>query len=188
MKIVGYILLGLISFIATIVIAGLATGDLSKAGIDRLMGKTAQNQPVSAPQSAPEPPDPLSDLAKALNQREQAIKEREERVAAREARLAEDLAQLEELRGQVQALLKEAASAVDKTDAQEIERMQAVAASLGEMSSEQAARTIEQWPPEYAARVLRLIDDRPRGKILDAMAADKASVILRAMQGGPQTS
>jgi flagellar motility protein MotE (MotC chaperone) len=188
MKVVGYILLGLFSFIVTIAVAGLITGDLSKAGIDRLMGKAPEEQAQQPRQVAAEAPDPLSDLAKALNQREQAIKEREERVAAREARLAEDLAQLEELRGQVQTLLKEAASAVDQTDAQEIERMQAVAASLGEMSSEQAARTIEQWPPDYAARVLRLIDDRPRGKILDAMAADKASVILRAMQGDPQAS
>ena len=176
MKAVALIGLAVAVFLATLVGAMAASGNLSKDNIERLV----KGPPT--PAELPEPEDDVGPLTAALRTREEKLKQREAKVKAREERVSQMLADLDELREEVVAIQQQIADALDSDDEDRLDRRKDVALSLSEMKPENAAKTLDDWPVEDAADILRMIKEKDRGKILDGMDTDKASVLLRALQ------
>ncbi len=177
MKAILYILLALLSFALTVAGMLAMTGDLNKAGLEKLLGR---NQPEVSAETAPEP-DQLSEMAKALQEREEAIKAREDDLEIQQQRLNETQDQMEELRNNLKDLIAQLTQSVDTIDADTQARLQDVADSLAGMKPDAAALVLAEYPPEQGARLLQLIDERARGKILDKMNEKKAAEFLKAL-------
>lgn len=177
MKAILYLLLALISFALTVVGMLAYTGDLNKEGLDKLMG---WNQPEAPIETKPEP-DELSEMAKALQERENELDAREEDLGKQQQRLNETQDQMEELRNNLKDLIAQLTQSVDTIDADTQARLQDVADSLAGMKPDSAALVLEEYPPNQGARLLQLIDERARGKILDKMNEKKAAEFLQAL-------
>ena len=178
MKGIAYFLvLALLPFALTLVGMLAYTGNLNKEGLDKLLGR---NQPEVAVETALEPDD-LSETAKALHEREEAIAARERDLEQQQQRLSETQSQMEELRGTLEELIAQLTKTADTIDADEATRLQDVAKSLGGMKADQAAILLEEWTPEQGARLLQLIPERSRGKILDKMNEKIAADFLKEM-------
>ncbi|MFA6239486.1 MAG: hypothetical protein WC655_01075 [Candidatus Hydrogenedentales bacterium] len=177
MKVVAIVVLPIVSFVLTLVAMLAMTGNLSPEGIAKLAGRGPA--PV---QEAPEPKDDIVARADDLKKREQELNERQARIEKDEKRLTETQAQMEELRSALQQMLLQITQAAEESDATQSERLTSVAQSLGGMKPAQAAKALEGWTPEEGAELLRLIDERVRGKILDSMDPDKTAAFLQAMQ------
>ncbi|GMU93105.1 MAG: hypothetical protein AMXMBFR4_21630 [Candidatus Hydrogenedentota bacterium] len=182
MKAALIVVLAIVSFVGTLAGALAMTGNLSADGIRKLVGSTGPPAVKPLPVVTLDATDQMPDLARALKEREEELNVREARLKAEEERLEQARAQLDELRASLENLIADATSTADKADAERQQRLESVAQSLGTMKAPQAAQAIEDWPPEDAAQLLQLIDERARGKILDSLTPDRAAAFLRAMR------
>ncbi len=172
-KLIFYVLLPLVAFAGTVAVCLSLTGNLSKEGIDKILGRA---QPAKQTQEAAEgQTDPY---LRALQQREEDLKKREAKVQEDDARIKKAQTDLDQLRTEIEDLQKEIGDALKVEDAEQQKRVADVALSLGKMKPVNAAKTLESWDVQESAKVLRLVKDKERGKILDSMTPEKAAAIL----------
>ena len=170
------VLLAFASFAAALLVPLGLSGNLNREGLEKILKRDAQ-RPVEAPQ-----PDPATPLLRALNQQREALERREEELKEEEQRLRAMHADLEELREKVRDMLFKVQTTLSEEDEAHDERLQEVAQALSRMNPRNAAETMNSFTPDEAARVLRLIRDRDRIRILDAMDQEQAALILRTLQ------
>lgn len=177
MKALGLFALALIAFVATIVAALAATGNLNKESLMRLSGK----EEVVAEAPA-ESKDDLSPLLKALKEREEALNKREEDLKRKEDLVAIQQKDLDNLKAELDETLEQVKASLQEADASRDERLTEVAKSFEAMKAENAAAALESWPTEDAADILQRVKEKGRGKILDKMEPAKAAMILKTIQ------
>jgi len=177
MRTVAYVLVAVVSFIATIVAAMGLTGSLSKEGFQRLV-----KGPAPPAAAAPKREDEVGPLARALTAREEDLTTREAALQSREQQVTQMEADLEQLRTEVLEIQQQVREAIQSEETDRATRLLDVATRLGKMKPVNAAKILENLPVADAAEVLRLIKDKESAKILDALQVDKASELLRALQ------
>jgi len=176
MKVLGFIGLGFITFVLTVLGAMALTGNLNRESIDRLLNRQEQEAPVK------KQADDLDPFLRSLNKEREAVKKREERV-----RLAEDALDLRERQNQdllaeIDEKLTQLQEAMTEADDEREQRLKDDAKSLAEMSEKKAAETLNELPIEDATQILRYMKEKPRGKILDEMEPRKAALLLSSTQ------
>jgi len=177
MRIIGLVGLGIVCFLAAVLVPVIATGNFSKEGLAKLSGRGAPEAIVEE-----EAPDDVTPLVRALRQREDGLAKREAKLKEDEERLKMMQADLDKLRAELKTVQAQITQALQAADVDKKARLEEVAKSLAEMKPQNAADTLKEWPPEDAANVLRLVKDKERGKILDSMDPEKAAIVLRAIQ------
>lgn len=178
-KIALFLMLPLVSFLATVVVLTVVTGNLSKEKLQSVLGKT-DAKPAAVKQE--QQPSESDVFARALKQRDEELKRREAKVREDEERVKKMQADLEQLRTELTTIQNQIQTALKSEDAKQKASLQDVALSLSKMKPTNAAETLSEWPPSEAADILRLIKDKERGKILDAMKPEKAAPLLKSLQ------
>jgi len=160
------------------------SGNLNQDGLNKLLGKPPVEKPGEAGAPGAEGAAPQGDvdpLVAALKAREEEIARREEEVRKQEESLRKMTADLEAMRDDLATMQTQIDEKIAREDDSRKERMQEVALSLAKMKPTNAAASLKSWSPEDAAAVLRLVKDRERGKILDAMG-ESAAPLLQVLQ------
>lgn len=174
-KLIATLVMVVAAFLLAVVIPMAATGKLNKESIDKIRGVE-----VTLEAEEPDPATPLLQSLEAererLNELAADLAKREELLTLREQELSSTLQEVTQMQASI-------AAAMDEMDADQQERMMEVAKTLGSMKATNAADDLESMTPEQAAVLLPLIDERARGKILDAMDdLQHRSLILQIMQ------
>jgi flagellar motility protein MotE (MotC chaperone) len=177
MKILVYILVPAISFVATLAACLALTGNLNPEALKRLIAP----QPAEEP-AVEQPQGEVEALVQTLQRREEDLNKREAQIREQEERAKKERADLEALRTELQTIQKQIGDALKGEDADQQERVMDVATSLAKMKPISAAGILSAWTPEETAKVLRQVKDKERGKILDAMPPEKAAAVLTALQ------
>lgn len=180
---VGVAMLAFITFVLALLGLLAATGNLNAEALGKLAGqKTAE---VAGEQQQPSV-DELDPIARAIREREASLNQKEQELKSREAELeiqkADVESKLSELQSTLAQLQETLGSLTTTTDTDRQARLMDVATSLGKMKPTNAALAVEELDTETAVAVLRLVEEDPRGKILDKMKPEKAALVLRAMQ------
>jgi len=179
MRIIGLIVLALTAFALTLVAALALSGNLNKEKLQQAFQKDTENV---IPE---EEPDPVAPWAQALKEKEEALNKREAELKEREAQLERERQGLIELKSELTAIQSRIDESLQATDTEQQAKRQEVADSLSKMKPANAAKILDDWVPDEAAEVLRLIQEKDRGKILDSLVlvnASKAAEILRIIQ------
>lgn len=176
MKALVIALAAIAAFAAAALVPLHLSGNLNKEGIERIFGK--EPPPAPAEEADTVSQDPLTD---ALKKKEESLKAREEELRQKEEQVKKMTADLEALRSDIATMQAQMEEKLSQEDAAQAERLQTVAQSLSKMKPANAAASLESWDPKEAATVLKLVKERERGRILDAMG-DKAAPLLRALQ------
>ncbi len=174
-KIVGVIGLAVAAFVGTVIATAAATGKLNKESLDYLMGRGEEVEEASAPE------DPIGPIAskmkedrRLLDERTEEMDEREARLELREQDFLQTVAAMEELQVQLDTALEE-------LDAERATRIKETAEAISAMKADGAAASLASQPPEDAAEILRLIEPRKQGKILDAMDDRIRNILISIM-------
>ncbi len=175
-KIIAILALSMAAFVLGVVGPMAMTGKLNKDSLDQLMGKK-----VVLP--AAEEIDDSGPLLKALKRERERLeawdaqlKNKDGLLALREQELFASLDELADIQKEVNATL-------DQLDTKQETGIKDVAGSLSSMKPAEAAIDLASMTPEDAAKLLPKIDERKRGKILDAMEdQQKRALILQIMQ------
>ncbi|MDZ4860647.1 MAG: hypothetical protein SGI88_16850 [Candidatus Hydrogenedentes bacterium] len=179
MRLYFVLTMSLFAGVAVLIAAVYLSGALTKEGLRKLLDV----EPAAVVETVePASEAQISEVVKALNERELELNDREAALKTEAARVEATRVQLEELRTVLRDLVADATQSLDEADSDRQERLQNVALSLGAMKAQQAAEAIGAWAPEDAAVVLQMIEERARGKILDNLSPDEAAAILRAME------
>jgi len=179
MKLIVYILIPLLSFAGTVAVCLALTGNLSTAGINKIL----RTEPP-AEQAPAAPAQEVDPYLQALQRRDEELKKREASVQAQEAQVKKAKADLEQLRTDVEQIQKKIGEVLKADDADQTKRVTDVALSLSKMKPTNAGKLVDAWDVKEAAKVLRLVKDKERGKILDSMTPEKAGAVLLELQSG----
>jgi flagellar motility protein MotE (MotC chaperone) len=175
-KFFGLILLAALVFVGTLAGALAATGNLSQEAIERLVKGPAESE------AAPAPIDEAGPVLQALKKREEGLKQREAEVARNEELQRIQQSDLDGMKSEISEMLSQIKTSLETVDEKRDEQLTEVANSFAAMKARNAAEALEAWPAEDAADILRRVDEKDRGKILDEMEPTKASMILRNIQ------
>ena len=184
MKFLLYGFIALISFVAALVGALAATGNLSQESLDKLMGK-AEGVPETAGENMYAEEDQMSALARALKEREAALKKKSSDLETRSKALDTREAELRRLESSIQTRLEELNSLMGDADKERQARQQTIASTLQEMDSKKAAERVAGLDPEEAVAILRLVDEKERAKIMEDMTTDDAIRLMRLLGEAP---
>lgn len=165
----------LLAFGASLVGVLAATGNLNKAALDKMLGKTE-------PAAKEEAPDELDAFASALKEKEQQITNEQKRVdeEKRRLRIAQD--DMSDLTKRMEQLLQQITQAKEESDTVKETRTRQAAQTLAGMDPKKAAAVLKDWPAERAAEVLRNVKDKDRSKILDQMDPAQAAQVLENLK------
>ena len=181
-----YAILGgiaLISFCISLGAALALTGNLSGDKLGQLVG-LSEPESVAAAEAVQ---DPVGPLAQELKRKEQELQERSRSLEEREKQLDQRERELEQLRQNLETLQAEINTALDEDEQERETRLMTVAATVAAMDPENAAHSLGSMPEVDVAEILRLVDEKDRGKILDAMeetGQGTTAAVLRALQEG----
>jgi len=175
MKVLLYVVLAVIAFAVAVVGATALTGNLSAENLKRLFAKEAPPQPPSGLGRVDAFMQHLKDRETELDRREEDIEEGEQRLAKRQA-------DLETLRSELLAIQTQIQDSLNTADAEHQERLAEVAQNLSKMKATNAVEVLKNWSKDDVVEILRLISDRQRVKILDAMEPGEATLLLQALQ------
>lgn len=174
-KVVGFVGLALLAFVLAIVGSMAASGNLNRETLNRLIGRETATRTLVVEEDVIGPvAQKLKEERENLNKKAADVEEREGQLNLREQALDETLKEIRRLQEQI-------AGDLDTMDAERAQSLEDVAKSLSKMTPGNAASSLESWPTEEAAEILRLIKERNRGKILDAMDQKRASLLLQTM-------
>lgn len=176
LKILGVAALGIVCFLVAVIIPMAVTGNLNEETITRLF---AGEQPPEATRTAD---DYLGPLAAKLRAQQERLDEWDTRLAQEDVRLTQRERIVDETLTQITQIQTDVSAAMDALDTEQQAAILSIAKTMAAMTARNAAIDLEAMSPEEAARILPLIKDRNRGKILDAMAADRRSLILQVLQ------
>ena len=175
MKVLLYVVLAVVAFVAAVVGATAVTGNLSQENLKRLFAK-----------ESPQPTDSglgrVDAFVQQLKDREAELDRREKDIEEGGQRLAKRQADLEALRSELLAIQTQIQDSLKTADEGHQERLAEVAANLSKMKAANAVEVLQNWPKDDIVEILRLISDRQRVKILDAMAPSEATLLLQALQ------
>ncbi len=178
-KLAVFMVLPLVSFLATVVALTLLSGNLSK---EKLLGAFGGKSGKPAPAVQEEQPSESDMFARALKQRDEDLKQREAKVREEEERIKKMQVDLQQLRTELATIQTQIQTVLKTEEASRKVALNDVAMSLSKMKPQNAADTLSEWPASDAADILRLIKDKERGKILDAMKPEKAAPLLKSLQ------
>ena len=170
------------TFVATVLLLLLFTGNLNREGLARLRRGGEETAP---PAPVVGVADETDALLTTLRTKEQQLAEREAAIQEEEKRLAQVRRELQTLRDSLETMQKKVNESMDSADADAHTRMEAVARSLASMEAKNAAQTLtsEMFTPDEAATILQCIEeDRKRGEILDEMQPNEAATVLQALK------
>ena len=174
-KLIATLVMVIAAFMVAVVVPMAVTGKLNKESIDKILGREAQLET--------DEPDPANALLQSLDTERDRLKEWEADLAKREELLTLREQELSSTLDEVTQMQASITAAMDDMDSDQQDRMMEVATTLGSMKPDNAAADLESMTPEQAARLLPMIDERSRGKILDAMNdLQHRSLILQIMQ------
>lgn len=176
LKIFGVALLGIVCFLAALIIPMAVTGQLNKATLGLLFGD--EETPATVKVSE----DDLGPLRAKLSAEQKRLKDLDAKLNEEAVILTERERSLDKTLTQITQIQTQIAAAMDALDTEQQASIQSIAETMEAMTPLNAATDLQAMSPEEAARILPLIRDRNRGKILDAMVADKRSLILQVLQ------
>lgn len=176
-KMVVVVILVLAAFLAAILIPMGMSGKLTKESLDKLLGKEEPK-----PEEGPAKASKEDILVRAIKDREEELDQREAKVREEEDRIRKMQSDLDQFRNELLTLQMQIQEMVKAEDSNRETRLKDVAQSLGKMKPANAAQTLSSWTPDDAADVLRLVKERERGRILDAMQPEQASMVLKSIQ------
>jgi flagellar motility protein MotE (MotC chaperone) len=179
MKIIIYGLVAVLSFAGALAGALALTGYLTPETLERILGRgeAAEEQAPALPEE-----DALGSLARALKERETSLNRRETGLSERERALAARESELRRLESTVEERIQDLNNLLGQADNEMVARRQTLADTFGRMDPRKAAEQLQALPPEDAVAILRLMDEKNRAKIFDAMNRDEATRILRLFQ------
>lgn len=182
LKWIGILVVAVLFFAGSL--AGLLAfnGNLSKEGLEKLRHPKTAEQKAEAGAASDAPEDESSALAQALKQRAEELDKREAKLREEEERIKKARTDLESLRAEVQSVQTQISASVKTVDSDRQKRMADVALSLSKMKASNAAETLKTWPVQDAVGVLRLVKDKERAKILDAMPPEQSAALLMELQ------
>ena len=162
-KIIGAIVLAGVAFVGAVIASAAASGKLNQESLDYLLGRA---EPV---EEAPAPEDPIGPNATKMKEDRRLLDERTEELDVREAQLDQRERDLQETVTTMEELQSQLETALEELDAERAIRVKETAEAISAMKAAGAAASLANQPPEDAAEILRLIEPRKQGKILDAM-------------------
>lgn len=172
-KLILYVIIPIIALVGTVVACLALTGNLSKEQMLKIVGKGP-----AAEQAEETPKEEADPYLRALQQREEALKKREAKLQDNEAQIKKSQADLDQLKTELEAVQKQIGDTLKNEDADAQKRISDVALSLSKMKPANAAKTLDTWEAADVAKVLRVVKEKDRGKILDAMPPEKAAAVL----------
>jgi len=170
------VLLAVGAFAAAVLVPIGMSGHLNREGFEKILKKD------TAPTPAAVKPDPANPLLRALQKQREALAKREAKLKEDEQRVRAMQADLDQLRDELEEVLSEIQAKLSEEDAAQQQRLAKVAEALADMKPRNAAETLETFTADEASRVLMLVKDRDRTKILDAMEQEQAALILKTLQ------
>lgn len=182
MKFLLFGIIGLLSFLGTLLGVLALTGNLSSEALQRVSSKP---EPAAAATPATSQ-DPVGPLAQALKAKEEDLKKRELALKEREGILDQREKDLNKLRTDLEGIRTEVSAAMDAKEEERQMQLQTVAETLEAMRPENAAASLQGMPEKDVADILKLVQTKNRGKIMDAMKGDSgyAAGVLKALQEG----
>lgn len=129
--------------------------------------------------ATPRKEDALGPLAEKLRAERKRLEDWDTDLTEEASRLTQRERNIDDTLAQVTQIQTDIVAAMDTLDLDQIAQMETIAKSMAAMDEVNAAADLEAMTPEQAARILPLIKDRDRGKILDAMNADTRLTILQ---------
>lgn len=169
-------LLAVGAFAAALLVPVGMSGHLNREGLEKIFKKDSAAPPALAK------PDPANPLLRALEKQREALNQREAKLKEDEQRVRAMQADLDQLRDELKEVLSEIQAKLSEEDTAYQERLAKVAESLADMRPRTAAETLKTFTADEASRVLMLVKDRQRTKILDAMEQEQAALILKTLQ------
>jgi len=180
-KLIAIVGIAIVGFLAAVVGMLAATGNLNKDAVAKLLGRE-----VEVVADAPPEVDPSTGLVKELKtererltQKLKELDERDEQLNLREQEVDATLAEIQALHELINANM-------EKLDAAQDENLVALSKTLASMKAQEAAISLSAMEPKDAVKLLPLIKDRDRGKIMDAMSGkgdkENRDEIFRLMQ------
>ncbi len=176
LKIFGVAVLGIVCFLAALIIPMAVTGQLNKDTLGLLFGDEETSATVKAGG------DDLGPLAAKLSAELKRVQEWDVKLSEEDALLTQREDILDDTLTQITQIQTEIAAAMDTLDAEQQAAIKQIAKTMEAMAPENAATDLQAMSPEEAARILPLIKGRARGKILDEMEAAQRSLILQVLQ------
>lgn len=161
---------------AALLIPLAVTGNLNAAALSHFLGR---DEPV---ESTADRADSLGPLAKEIILEQERLEELASELTEERDRLDQRERVMDERLNEIAQIQAEITSTIDTLDSDRQAAIQAIAKTMAAMTAQNAATDLESMSPEEAARILPLIKDRNRGRILDAMDADRRSLIIQVMQ------
>jgi flagellar motility protein MotE (MotC chaperone) len=163
-KLIAILGIAIVGFLGAVVGMLAATGNLNKDTLDKMLGTESDSTAEAVPLD-----DPSSALVKALKsererlaQQKIELDKRDEMLSLREREVDSTLTAIQELQVQINA-------AMTTLDEAQEANLQELAKTLENMKSQEAAIALAAMEPKDAVKLLPLIKDRDRGKIMDAM-------------------
>lgn len=175
MKVVPTLILTVVAYMGALLGALVFTGNLNQKSLSKVFGG-------KEPMAVVEVVDEAGPLARELESRSETLKVREEALSGREERLGRRERELDDAYDRLLSLQEQIDESLAAQDSDKLARLAEVAVTVGAMNSVSAAETLELLPPEDAAEILRGVEERPRGKILNEMDLRKRAQILQLMQ------
>ncbi|MDK1020133.1 MAG: hypothetical protein QGD90_00665 [Candidatus Hydrogenedentes bacterium] len=176
LKILGVAVLGIVCFLAALIIPMAVTGQLDKVTLSLFFGDEETSATVKAGE------DDVGPVAAKLSAELKRVQEWDAKLSEKAALLTQREDILDETLTQITQIQTQIAAAMDALDTEQQAAIQSIAKTMEAMTPLNAATDLQAMSPEDAARILPLVKDRNRGKILDAMAADNRSLILQVLQ------
>jgi len=174
MKILMTVIAAITVFLVALLVPAVLSGNLTADTARRLVG-------IEPPEPPVDPDAQLGPLARKLKEEQQRLKEWEAALAEREAKLVQRERILDQTLEEISATQEAVKAALNELDAERAAACEEIAKSLTAMEPRNAAVDLESFPPDDAAHILRLIRERDRGKILDAMEETRRADIMQEM-------
>ncbi|MCC6145628.1 MAG: hypothetical protein IT368_17615 [Candidatus Hydrogenedentes bacterium] len=181
LRMIVFLFLAVAAFVGALAAMLALTGNLNAESLGRLMNR---EEAVPAAPAAP-PEDSLGILASQLKAKETELDEREKALDEQEKQLATRLEELQQLQRQIEETSQQLQGVIDETDEERAERLSTVATTVSAMKADKAALALQGLPDDEVAEILRKVKDKDRGKIVEAMDAERASRILQQLQEAP---
>lgn len=176
-KIIGILIAGVVVFVGTLVGALAATGKLNADTFAKLLGKQEAAHPDAAT-----PAEDLGPLTTKIKEEQERLRAKELELDEREAQLDQREALLDQTLAEVTKAQEEVAAALGQLDEQHNAAILQIAKTMEKMDPANAAIDLAAMTPEDAAKIVPLITDRSRGKILDEMEAEPRARLLEVLQ------
>jgi len=179
MKLLLYIGIALVAFCGVVGATLYFGGALNKETLDSIRGSDAGQGEQSDIEIVSEESRQLTALATALRDKENQLAQREEDIAKDEKRLEQERKEFESFRKEIDALLKRMGEQVDILDAEKEKELLDLAKTYEGMDEKKAGEILSKMPLDDAVSILKRINTRKRGPIVQEM--DNAGAISEAI-------